>query len=342
VDWLRSQIACVAQEPKLLPMSIRDNLSFGCPKEPTTEQILAACKSANIYDQLMDKNKFPEGLRTKMSMMQNVSGGEKQRLAIARAILADPPILLLDEATSALDEENQQQVQAALQKLMENRTTLVIAHRLSTIRSADKIVAFNEGVVVEEGSHDELLKKADGLYAGLWNKQLGTEGASKKAVKGASDDTPPDVFEQSSKSRDPELSNISSATKLSMLQHGVEELRSDNSSEQVDRLLNIIRDLRAEALNENKQTEEETSLRREAVAFQSPKLANWVGAIGAVRTINRVKMRLGETEDLLTSSTEQTAAGPANLRNSTAAGSMRTLLDHTPTPLLPSRAKTTR
>eukprot|EP00966_Prymnesium_polylepis_P157434 3638505-Prymnesium_polylepis.1 len=88
----------------------------------------------------MDKNKFPEGLRTKMSMMQNVSGGEKQRLAIARAILADPPILLLDEATSALDEENQQQVQAALQKLMENRTTLVIAHRLSTIRSADKIV----------------------------------------------------------------------------------------------------------------------------------------------------------------------------------------------------------
>ena len=88
----------------------------------------------------MDKNKFPEGLRTKMNAVSNVSGGEKQRIAIARAILADPPILLLDEATSALDEENQEKVQAALNKLMAGRTTLIIAHRLSTIRSADKIV----------------------------------------------------------------------------------------------------------------------------------------------------------------------------------------------------------
>ena len=125
--------------------------------EPKMEEVYEACKAANIYDALMDKDKFPEGLRTKMNAVSNVSGGEKQRIAIARAILADPPILLLDEATSALDEENQEKVQSALNRLMEGRTTLIIAHRLSTIRGADKIAVVSSGKVVEQGTHDQLL-----------------------------------------------------------------------------------------------------------------------------------------------------------------------------------------
>ena len=117
------------------------------------------------------------------SAVTNVSGGEKQRIAIARAILADPPILLLDEATSALDEENQEKVQAALNKLMAGRTTLIIAHRLSTIRSADKIVAFDSGKVVECGTHNELLKQEGSIYAKLWHKQSGNGPAEETEVE---------------------------------------------------------------------------------------------------------------------------------------------------------------
>ena len=186
-DWLRAQIATVSQEPKLLPVTIRENITFGCPpgREPTLEEIHNACRAANIYDSLMDKDKFPEGLRTKMDAVGNVSGGEKQRIAIARAILADPPILLLDEATSALDEENQEKVQAALNKLMKGRTTLIIAHRLSTIRSSDAIVAFDAGKVVEQGTHDQLLATSGSIYAKLWNKQAGTRDSA------AADEVPP-------------------------------------------------------------------------------------------------------------------------------------------------------
>ena len=177
-DWLRSQIATVAQEPKLLPCTILENITFGCKpgSEPTLEKVYTACKDANIYDELMDKNKFPEGLRTMMNAVSNVSGGEKQRIAIARAILTNPPILLLDEATSALDEENQEKVQSALERLMQGRTTLIIAHRLSTIRSASQIVTFDNGKVVESGTHDELLQKTDGVYRKLWMKQAGPSG----------------------------------------------------------------------------------------------------------------------------------------------------------------------
>ena len=173
-DWLRAQIATVSQEPKLLPVTIRENITFGCAKEPTLDEIWAACKAANIYEALNDKNKFPDGLRTRMGAIQNVSGGEKQRIAIARAILADPPILLLDEATSALDEKNQQEVQASLNQLMKGRTTLVIAHRLSTLKPSSCIVAFEKGKVIESGTHDDLLRTAGSLYAKLWQEQLGS------------------------------------------------------------------------------------------------------------------------------------------------------------------------
>jgi len=154
--------------PKL---TIRENLTFGCVNEPSLEEIHDALRAAHIYDSIMDKDKFPQGLRTEIAEASNVSGGEKQRIAIARALLADPPILLLDEATSALDEESQEKVQEALDALMKGRTTLVIAHRLSTLKNSSKIVAFDMGTVVEEGTHEELLEKETGLYRKLWNKQ---------------------------------------------------------------------------------------------------------------------------------------------------------------------------
>lgn len=176
-QWLRAQIVAVAQEPKLLPLSIRDNLTFGCTSPPTIEEIERACRAANIWDILSDPQKFPNGLETTMSAVQNVAGGEKQRICIARAILADPPVLLLDEATSALDEVSQAQVQEALNKLMKGRTTLVVAHRLSTIKDADKIVAMHDGKVAEFGTHEELLAKPDGVWRKLWMEQ-GSQGAA--------------------------------------------------------------------------------------------------------------------------------------------------------------------
>ena len=115
----------------------------------------------------MDKEKFPSGLRTKLDAIPNIPGGEKQRIALACAFLANPKILLLDEATSALDEENQEKVQQALNRLMKNRTTLVIAHILSTIKDSDKIVTFSKGKVVECGSHDELVKNPKSIYGML-------------------------------------------------------------------------------------------------------------------------------------------------------------------------------
>jgi len=177
--WLRSQIIAVGQEPQLIQCSnIRDNLIVGCETEPTLEEIQKACEAANIWETLSDANKFPHGLLTYVSnASKTVSGGEKQRICIARAILANPAILLLDEATSALDEENQRLVQGALNKLMEGRTTFVIAHRLSTIRGSSKILAFDDGKVKEEGRHDELIKLPDGIYSALWRQSMGEDAA---------------------------------------------------------------------------------------------------------------------------------------------------------------------
>merc|ERR1712048_1024966 len=122
-------------------------------------------------DTLKDPQKFPNGLETQMSVVQNVACGEKQRICIARAILADPPILLLDEATSALDEVSQANVQEALNKLMKGRTTLVIAHRLSTIKDSDRIIGMEAGKVVDDGTHHELLQKPEGVWKKLWVTQ---------------------------------------------------------------------------------------------------------------------------------------------------------------------------
>ena len=139
--WLRAQIGVVSQSAQLLPLTVRDNLILACQEDPTAEEIKEACIAADIWDSINDPKVFPNGLETRMTTTVSIAGGEKQRICIARAILANAPILFLDEATSALDESTQAKVQAALDKLMVGRTTIAIAHRLSTIKNADRIIA---------------------------------------------------------------------------------------------------------------------------------------------------------------------------------------------------------
>ncbi len=167
--WLRGQMALVPQDVLLFGGTILDNIAYGRPGA-SEEQVIEAAKQANAHDFI---SAFPEGYRTLVGERGvQLSGGQRQRVAIARAILRDPAILILDEATSALDSENEALVLQALDRLMEGRTSLVIAHRLSTVRRADRIVVLKDGQTVEEGTHDELLGRADGVYRMLTEMQL--------------------------------------------------------------------------------------------------------------------------------------------------------------------------
>lgn len=155
IPSLRSQIGIVTQQSILFNDTIRNNIGYGGIQRGE-EEIIAAAKSANAYDFIM---KTPEGFDTVIGEQGvRLSGGERQRICIARALLKDAPILILDEATSSLDSESELEVQKALDRLMEGRTTLVIAHRLSTIKNADRIVALADGRIIEEGRHDQLLE----------------------------------------------------------------------------------------------------------------------------------------------------------------------------------------
>jgi ABC-type multidrug transport system fused ATPase/permease subunit len=168
IKELRSNIAIVPQEVMLFGGTIRENILYG-KLDATEEELLTAAKKANAFEFI---SKFPDGLDTIVGERGvKLSGGQRQRIAIARAILRDPAILLLDEATSALDAESEKLVQAALDTLMEGRTTIIIAHRLSTIRNVDKILVMNHGQIIEEGNHQALSMVNDGLYNHLLKLQ---------------------------------------------------------------------------------------------------------------------------------------------------------------------------
>lgn len=167
---LRSSIALVPQDPILFHRTLRENIAYAKP-DATDEQIYAAAKQAHIEEFIQ---KLPQQYDTLVGERGvKLSGGERQRIAIARAILADRPILILDEATSSLDSESERAIQDALHTLISGRTSIIIAHRLSTILDADRILVFDAGRIVEEGTHAELLARENGIYANLFKLQSG-------------------------------------------------------------------------------------------------------------------------------------------------------------------------
>jgi ATP-binding cassette subfamily B protein len=164
LEQMRRQIGIVPQDPFLFNASILDNIRYGRP-DASFDDVVRAARAANAHEFILDKE---EGYDTLIGEKgANLSGGEKQRLAIARAILHDPPILILDEATSSVDTETESAIQAAIAHLIRGRTTIAIAHRLSTLRNAHRLIVIDDGMLVEQGAHDELLNKPDGHYAKL-------------------------------------------------------------------------------------------------------------------------------------------------------------------------------
>jgi len=167
---LRKHIAYVPQEPLLFHRSLADNIRYGKPSA-TNKEIREAAKLANA-DKFIES--LPMGYETLVGERGiKLSGGQKQRVAIARTIIKDAPILVLDEATSALDSESEQLIQSALAHLMKGKTTIVIAHRLSTIQKMDRIIVLDDGKIIEQGKHKDLIQKENGLYARLWKHQSG-------------------------------------------------------------------------------------------------------------------------------------------------------------------------
>ena len=169
LESLREQMALVSQDVVLFNDTVAGNIAYGQLGKVSEAEIIQAAKAANAWSFIQA---MPKGLATEVGENGlKLSGGQRQRIAIARALLKNAPILILDEATSALDNESERLVQAALENLMQNRTTIVIAHRLSTIEKADNIVVMHEGRIVEQGTHADLLAKG-GRYADLHNLQF--------------------------------------------------------------------------------------------------------------------------------------------------------------------------
>lgn len=167
---LRTLISYVPQEPLLFHRSIAENIAYAKPGA-NRKEIIRAAKMAYVDEFVKE---LPNGYDTLVGERGvKLSGGQRQRVAIARALLKDSPVLVLDEATSALDSKSEKYIQDGLKKLMENRTSLVIAHRLSTIQRMDRIVVMDKGKVVQNGTHEQLLKAKDGIYAKLWSHQSG-------------------------------------------------------------------------------------------------------------------------------------------------------------------------
>jgi len=166
---LRRQIGLVLQEPYLFHGTIADNIRYG-NAEASEEAVISAARAANAHDFIVG---FPDGYDTLVGERgQSLSGGERQRISIARAILHNPRILILDEATSSVDTETEREIQQALNRLVEGRTTFAIAHRLSTLTSADRLVVLESGKIVEQGTHRELVDREGGAYAKLFKTQV--------------------------------------------------------------------------------------------------------------------------------------------------------------------------
>jgi ATP-binding cassette subfamily B protein len=167
-DSLRAQLALVPQEPILFHRSLAENISYGKPGA-TQREIEAAARLANAHHFIERQAKGYATLVGERGV--KLSGGERQRVALARAFLANTPVLVLDEATSSLDSESEALIQEAMARLIAGRTAIVIAHRLSTVRMLDRILVFDNGEVVEEGRHDELVRRTGGIYKRLFERQ---------------------------------------------------------------------------------------------------------------------------------------------------------------------------
>ncbi|KAJ4299932.1 ATP-binding cassette-type vacuolar membrane transporter Hmt1 [Kalmusia sp. IMI 367209] len=177
IDSVRSHIGVVPQDTVLFNESLMYNLKYA-NQDATDEEVYAACRAASIHDKILT---FPDKYETKVGERGlRLSGGEKQRVAIARTILKNPRIIMLDEATAALDTETEQHIQEAFTTLAQGRTMLIIAHRLSTITHADQILVLHKGKVAERGTHEELLEK-NGHYAAMWKKQIRAQRAAEQA-----------------------------------------------------------------------------------------------------------------------------------------------------------------
>jgi ATP-binding cassette subfamily B multidrug efflux pump len=173
-DSLRSQIGMVTQDTSLLHRSVRDNISYGRP-EATEAEVISAAKRAHAHEfiQGLEDLHGRRGYDARVGERGvKLSGGQRQRVAIARVLLKNAPILVLDEATSALDSEVEAAIQEQLNNLMEGKTVIAIAHRLSTIAAMDRLIVMDRGRVIEDGTHEELLRKG-GVYAKLWQRQSG-------------------------------------------------------------------------------------------------------------------------------------------------------------------------
>ena len=174
---LREAIGLVSQDVFLFHGSIAQNIAYSRPEAPMDE-IRAAAQAAELDEWVAT---LPDGYDTVVGERgQKLSGGQRQRVSIARAVMKDPPILILDEATSAVDNETEAAIQRSMERIAQDRTTIVIAHRLSTIRGADRILVLDEGGVVEQGRHEQLIEQG-GLYAQLWGVQTGDRGNAASA-----------------------------------------------------------------------------------------------------------------------------------------------------------------
>jgi ATP-binding cassette subfamily B protein len=168
LSYLRKNIGIVSQETYLFNGTIRENLLYAKP-DASESELIEACKTANIYDFISSQEKGFDSFVGNRGL--KLSGGEKQRLSIARVLLKDPALLIFDEATSALDSISEKKIQDAIDPLIESRTSILIAHRLSTILAADEILVLKDGRIVERGVHEELVK-AGGVYTELYNTQF--------------------------------------------------------------------------------------------------------------------------------------------------------------------------